>query len=277
TGSSTGGWPSLLWQLYNNDGDQAGSYFGAQQANAKLHALYALDNGTVTLDNLGAGTQSGLSIESRVYSVAGALLDDQQASNITLASQQVANSVLTPKVPGPTTAPAPAQTYFVELVLQQSGTIVDRNVYWLSTQQDVTNWSQTLGQPQATLSQYANLQALKTLPQARIAATATTTRQAGPNGADLATTVTITNNSPGPTVGFFLRVDVRRGTAAGTELAGDNELQSAIWNDNDITVWPGESETLTATYRSTDLQGATPVISVSGWNMPKIDVAAPVP
>jgi exo-1,4-beta-D-glucosaminidase len=271
------GWPSLLWTLYNNDGDQAGSYFGAQQANAKLHALYALDNGTVTLDNLGAGTQSGLSIESRVYSVAGALLDDQQASNITLASQQVANSVLTPKVPGPTTAPAPAQTYFVELVLQQSGTIVDRNVYWLSTQQDVTNWSQTLGQPQATLSQYANLQALKTLPQARIAATATTTRQAGPNGADLATTVTITNNSPGPTVGFFLRVDVRRGTAAGTELAGDNELQSAIWNDNDITVWPGESETLTATYRSTDLQGATPVISVSGWNMPKIDVAAPVP
>jgi exo-1,4-beta-D-glucosaminidase len=271
------GWPSLLWTLYNNDGDQAGSYFGAQQANAKLHALYALDNGTVTLDNLGAGTQSGLSIESRVYSVAGALLDDQQASNITLTSQQVANSVLTPKVPGPTTAPAPAQTYFVELVLRQSGTIVDRNVYWLSTQQDVTNWSQTLGQPQATLSQYANLQALKTLPQARIAAIATTTRQAGPNGADLATTVTITNNSPGPTVGFFLRADVRRGTGAGTELAGDNELQSSIWNDNDITLWPDESETLTATYRSTDLQGATPVISVSGWNMPKIDVATPVP
>jgi exo-1,4-beta-D-glucosaminidase len=271
------GWPSLLWTLYNNDGDQAGSYFGAQQANAKLHALYALDDGTVTLDNLGAGTQSGLSIESRVYSVAGALLDDQQASNITLASQQVANSVLTPKVPGPTIAPAPAQTYFVELVLRQSGTIVDRNVYWLSTQQDVTNWSQTLGQPQATLSQYANLQALKTLPQARIAATATTTRQAGPNGADLATTVTITNNSPGPTVGFFLRADVRRGTAAGTELAGDNELQSSIWNDNDITLWPGESETLTATYKSTDLQGATPVISVSGWNMSKIDVAAPAP
>ena len=42
------GWPSLLWTLYNNDGDQAGSYFGAQEANTPLHALYALDNGTVT-------------------------------------------------------------------------------------------------------------------------------------------------------------------------------------------------------------------------------------
>jgi exo-1,4-beta-D-glucosaminidase len=58
---------------------------------------------------------------------------------------------------------------------------------------------------------------------------------------------------------------------------GDNELQSSIWNDNDITLWPGESETLTSTYNSGDLQGASPVISVSGWNMPKIDVAAPVP
>ncbi len=29
------------------------------------------------------------------------------------------------------------QAYFVELLLRQSGTVVDRNVYWLSTQQDV--------------------------------------------------------------------------------------------------------------------------------------------
>ncbi len=271
------GWPSLLWTLYNDDGDQAGSFFGAQKANTKLHAIYALDNGTVTLDNLGGTSQSGLSIESKVYNLAGSLLNDQQASNITLASQQVANAVLTPAVPAATTPPTPAQTYFVELLLRQNGTIADRNVYWLSTQQDVTNWSQTLGQPQGTLSQYANLQALKTLPQASVAATAATTHQAGPNGADLATTVTITNNSATPTVGFFLRADVRRGTVSGTELAGDNELQSSIWNDDDVTLWPGESETLTATYSSADLQGATPVISVYGWNMAKIDVAAPVP
>ena len=89
--------------------------------------------------------------------------------------------------------------------------------------------------------------------------------------------MTITNTSAAPTVGFFLRADVRRGTAAGTELAGDNELQSSIWTGNDITLWPGESQTLTATYSSADLQGATPVISVSGWNRPKIDIAAPAP
>ncbi len=265
------GWPSLLWELYNSDGDQAGSYFGAQEANRSLHALYALDNGTVTLDNLSNATQSGLSVEAKVYNLAGTLLDDQSASNITLTSQQVKTSVLTPKVP----TGKPVQVYFVELVLKQNGSFVDRNVYWLSTQPDVVNWNKTLGQPQGTLSTYANLTSLQTLPQSAVSATAVTTHQAGPGG-DLTTTVTITNTSSS-TVAFLLRADVRRGTAGGQELSGDNELQSSIWAGNDITLWPGESQTLAVTYSTSDLQGNTPVISISGWNVPKIDIAAPVP
>jgi exo-1,4-beta-D-glucosaminidase len=263
------GWPSLLWNLYNSDGDQAGSYFGAQEANRSLHALYALDNGTVTLDNLSNTSQSGLSVESKVYSLAGAVLDDQTASNVTLASQQVLNEVLTPKVP----AGKPVQVYFVELLLKQNGSAVDRNVYWLSTQTDAVNWAKSLGQPQGVISTYANLQALQTLPQSAVSATAATTTQAGPGGADRATTVTITNTSPS-TVAFLLRADVRRGAAGGQELPGNNELQSSIWQNNDITLFPGESQKLTVTWNSADLQGATPVVSVSGWNVPKIDIPA---
>src|SRR4029077_19395556 len=42
------GFPSLLWNLYGSDGDQAGSYFGAQEANGALGVLCALDTGPVT-------------------------------------------------------------------------------------------------------------------------------------------------------------------------------------------------------------------------------------
>jgi exo-1,4-beta-D-glucosaminidase len=266
------GWPSLLWNLYNSDGDQAGSYFGAQEANRAVHALYALGNGTVTLDNLGGPAESGLSVESKVYTLTGAVLDDQARSGITLASQQVRTGVLTPKVP----AGQPAQIYFVELLLRQRGAVVDRNVYWLSTQPDVVNWGKSLGQPQATLSQYANLQALQALPASFVSATAVTARRAGPGGADLATTVTIRNTS-WSAVAFLLRADVRRGTASGHERPGDNELRSSIWRSNDVTLFPGESQTLTVTYSSADLRGATPVISVSGWNVPTTDIAAPLP
>jgi exo-1,4-beta-D-glucosaminidase len=39
-----------------------------------------------------------------------------------------------------------------------------------------------------------------------------------------------------------------------------------LWSDNDVTLWPGESQTITATYRHADLRGAAPVVTVSGWN-----------
>ncbi len=266
------GFPSLLWNLYGSDGDQAGSYFGTQEANRPLHVLYALDTGTVTVDNLGGLTQAGLSVQARVYSLAGKVLDSQAASGITLASQQVRTGVLTPKVP----TGKPTRVYFVELELRQHGTLVDRNVYWLSTHPDVTNFAKSLDQPQGIMSQYARLKALQTLPRTGVAVTAATTRRTGPDGADLATTVTIRDTSASA-VAFLLRADVRRGSASGQVLPGDSELQSSLWQGNDITLFPGQSQTLTVSYDSASLRGATPVITVSGWNVPQTAVAAPVP
>jgi hypothetical protein len=267
------GWPTLLWSLCNNDGDQAGSFYGAKKANQPLHALYGYDNNTVTLDNLGGATQSDLSVQVKVYDTAGTVLDDQTADGISVGSQGVRNNVLTPKVPAATAPLAKAQVYFVELRVHQGGKVLDRNAYWLSTQKDVVDWDKTLGQPQATLTQYSDLQALQDLPTSKVSAVATTKPQAGPNGADTVTTVTVTNTSTTPAVGFFLRADVRRGTADGRELSGDNQVRGATWDDNDTTLWPGQSQTLTATYRASDLNGAAPVVSVSGWNTGRIVVS----
>src|SRR5262249_39734106 len=134
-------------------------------------------------------------------------------------------------------------------------------------------WTKTLGQPQATLSQYADLTSLQSLPQGSVTASATTTTQSGPDGADRATTVTISNTSSS-TVAFLLRADIRRGTTSGQELSGDNELQSSIWQNNDITLFPGDSQPLTVTWNSADLQGAVVVVSISGWNLTKFDMLA---
>jgi hypothetical protein len=264
------GWPTLLWSLYNDDGDQAGAYFGAQKANKPLHAIYGYDNGQVTVDNLGAATQSGLSVQAKVYDTAGKVLDDQTSADVSLDGQGVKTGVITPKVPAETKSTAPAQVYFVDLQLKQDGKVVDRNVYWLSTQKDVVDWTKTLGNPQATLSQYGNLQGLRNLPKSQFNAVATTKPGPGPNGDDTVTTVTVTNTSTTPAVAFFLRADVRRGTSDGVVASGDNQLAKATWDDNDITLWPGESQTLTATYKAADLGGAEPLVSVGGLNTDQI-------
>ena len=269
------GWPSLLWFLWNNDGDQAGSYFGAQEANRPLHALYALDNGTVTLDNLSNTAQSGLSVESKVYNLAGTVTrrPDREQHHAEPASRCRSN-VLTPKVP---TTPA-GTTYFVELQLKQNGTLVDRNVYWLSTQQDADELEEV-----ASASRSASSPPTRTSPAWRRCRSPPSRPPPRRRSRPARTAPTWRPPSPSPTprsatVAFLLRADVRRGTASGGLLSGDNELQSSIWQNNDITLFPGESQTLTVTYDSSDLQGAnTPVISVSGWNVPQVNIPAPVP
>jgi exo-1,4-beta-D-glucosaminidase len=265
------GWPSLLWTLYNSDYDQAGAYFGAKKANETVHALYGYDNNTVTVDNLGKGTQSGLDVEAKVYDTAGKVLDDQTVTGLSVSSQSIKTSVITPKVPATTAPPTKAKTSFVELVLRKGSTVVDRNVYWISSQKDVVNWGSTLGNPQATMSQYGDLTALKSLPGGSVKATASTAGGSGPDGNDRVTTVTVTNTAS-TAAAFFLRADIRRGTGT-TPASGDNQVTSALWNDNDITLFPGETQTLTVSYRSADLGGADPVVSLSGVNVKSVNVA----
>ncbi len=273
------GSPTLLWDLYNQELDQAGSYFGAKKANEPVHALFAYDDDTVTLDNLTNATQSGLSVQAKVYALDGQLLDEQSAGPITLGAQAVDDAAIAPKLPPETTPPAPAHTYFVELLLDRGGVPVDRNVYWLSTQRDVVDWRAMVAEgepePHATMSQYADLRELHELPDATLSVSAHTEPQPGPDGSDTLTSVTITNTSSSPTVAFFLRADVRRGDAEGTPAGGDDEVLPSFWSDNDTTLWPGESETLTAAYGASALAGQRPVVSVSGWNVPTIDVPAP--
>jgi exo-1,4-beta-D-glucosaminidase len=265
------GWPTLLWDLYNNDYDQAGSYFGALKANRPLHAIYAYDTGSVSVANLTGGPVTGLSVQARVYGVDGKLLDHQSADNLQVASQGVTEGVIHPTVPARTTPPQKAQAYFVELLLSRGGRTLDRNVYWLSTQADTVNWAKTIGNPQATMTSYADLTALQGLHPEKVSVTAhTSAHPAG--GAD--TAVTITNTSTTPGAAFFIRADLRRGNAAGTPAPGDNQVRPVFWNDNDVTLWPGESQTLHVHYRRSELQGTSAVVSVYGWNVAPVDVPA---
>ena len=269
------GWPTLLWDLYNSEYDQAGSYFGAQEANRSLHVLYAYDKGSVSVDNLTAAEASGLTVQARVFDTAGKLLDDRTAAGVAVPAGGVARNLITPVLPAATEPPTPARTYFVELLLSRGGSVIDRNVYWLSTQADVVDWKATVGSPHATMAQYADLTGLRDLAPASLSVTAGTHPQPGPDGSDTVTEVTVENVSTKPTVAFFLRADLRRGSASGAPAAGDDEVLPVFWSDDDITLWPGESETLSASYRSSALDGLAPVVSLRGSNTTPIDVPAP--
>jgi exo-1,4-beta-D-glucosaminidase len=53
--------------------------------------------------------------------------------------------------------------------------------------------------------------------------------------------------------------------------SGDHELPSSTWPDRDIARLPGGSQPLKDTCGLSRLQGASPLMSVPGWNMPMLD------
>jgi exo-1,4-beta-D-glucosaminidase len=181
-----------------------------------------------------------------------------------LGSQDV-RAVLGPITPPPGTS----TTYFLRLQLVRGSTVVSRNVYWLSTKPDVIDWAHTIGKGTGAAQPpggYADLTGLRQLPPAPVEVRATTRG----DGADDETTVTLTNTGHDGTPAFLVRADVRRGGAQ-----GDDQVLPIRWSDDDVTLWPGESVTLVARYRAEDLKGALPVVSVSGWNVPRRLAAAP--
>src|SRR4051794_7789514 len=271
--------PSLLWNLYNYDYDQSGTYFGAKKANSPLHVYYSYaapendpNNRMVNVVNQTGHAQTGLTVSARTYDMTGKVLDQKEAWNINLPSQGVMNGLF--GVPVPTLAPVggvPQRTYFLELQLKRGTKVIDRNVYWLSTVGDVPTYT---GSAYPNLSTYGDLRNLQTpaqdpinglLPATTVDACASTRSVSGAaDGQDTATDVTLVNRSS--TVAFLVRVDVRRGAGA-TPDSGDNQVRPANYSDNFVTLWPGQAQTVTETYRSADLGGRSPVVSVGGHNV----------
>ncbi len=255
-------WPSVQWQLYGYDFDQAGVYFGAKKANESVHIMYAYSDGSIRVSNLTNAPQRGLHARVEFRRIDGGRAVARSVTVPVLPGQGV-RTVLRPRIP-----PGMSSTYFLELTLARGSEVVSRNVYWLSTTPDRIDWAATLGSGTGAVALpggYADLTGLQRLARAAVRVDATTTR----DGADDVTVVRIHDVGRAGVPAFFLRADVRRGARRG-------EVLPIRWSDNDQTIWPGEGLTLTARYRDADLRGGAPVVTVAGWNVARRAVAAPV-
>jgi exo-1,4-beta-D-glucosaminidase len=145
-------------------------------------------------------------------------------------------------------------TYFLVLRLEDSaGKLVGSNFYWLSTKPETLDWEKSNWYTTPT-SSYADYTALAQLPKVRLNVVHHTERK----GEDAITHVTLEN--PSKSLAFFVRLKVRKGK-------GGEEILPVLWQDNYISLLPGEKREVTATYRTQELGAAQPLVEVSGWNL----------
>ena len=240
-------WPSLIWHLFDHSLVPAGSYFGAKVGNRPVHILYGYDNKGISVVNHTRAASNGMTASAKVYNLDGTL-KYQNSVAVSVGADNTQPVFTIPSITGLTS------TYFLKLDLTSSGgSVLSTNFYWLSTRAEILNYGGSTWYHTPT-SQYADFTALNSMPSATVNVTRTSTTD-GTNGE---TRVTIQNTSSG--VAFFLRAKLTRGT-------GGSSVAPVFWDDNYISLPPGESREIVARYSLADLNGAAPMVEVRGWNV----------
>ncbi|MCW7942787.1 exo-beta-D-glucosaminidase [Streptomyces hygroscopicus] len=253
------GWTSLHWQLMDRCLDQGGAYFGAKKANEPLHVQYSYDNRSVVVVNNRHAPVSGLTARVTLFSTDGTRKYGRTVTGVGVAGDGAHTTVGTL----PSSASGLTTTYLARLVLTDpAGREISRNVYWLSTKADTLDWAHSDWYYTPTTS-YADLKGLASMARVPVSATASTKVDA--DGMSI-TTVTLRNTAGGGTPSLL--------TDAHLVDANGRPVLPVQWSDNEVSLWPGESATLTAVYRTSDLHGSAPGVRISGWNTPQQTVPA---
>jgi exo-1,4-beta-D-glucosaminidase len=140
--------------------------------------------------------------------------------------------------------------------------VVSNNLYWYSTSPDTLgnsgNWYST------AVRNYANLTGLNSLTSnSRVTASASRTIASGQE------TVTIAlNNTSATNIAFFTRAEITAGN-------GGLEVLPVTYTDNYVSLFPGESITLTAKYATADLGGQSAYLRIRGYNVPQSSMVVP--
>ncbi len=240
-------WPSMIWHLYDFYLRPGGGYFGAKRAMESLHPVYGYDDHSVWLVSSQYEDANGLKLTAKVLNLD---MSEKFSKEVSLdAAADSTNKILTlPDIDGL------SPTYFLVLRLRDSsGKLVGSNFYWLSTKPETLDWEKSNWYTTPTAS-YADYTALSQLPKVKLRIADHTERK----GEEAITHVMLEN--PSKSLAFFVRLKVNQGK-------GGDEILPVIWQDNYISLLPGEKREITATYRAQELGAAQPAVEVSGWNM----------
>jgi exo-1,4-beta-D-glucosaminidase len=246
-------WPSLNWQLWDHYLDPSGAYFGTKKANEPLHIQYDYGDRVVQVVNRTLATSGPLVVTVQVRSVDGVVVGSDRTELPCLArGETVTVAELTVAPPDGVSG-----TYFLELALCAAGdgTVVSRNVYWLSSAADVLDFERTTWQYTPT-AEFADLRGLERLAAPELVVTATATKRSG----RAHTSVTIRNASPAgvPALGIH----------ASLQSHGGALVAPVIWNENDLVLFAGQSATVTAECGAASVAGVPPSVEIDAFNLP---------
>jgi exo-1,4-beta-D-glucosaminidase len=239
-------WPETYWQLYDWYLLPNGAFYGTRAACQPLSLAYDYADRTVRAINDTRFSQTGLTAMIRAFD-----LGAKEIFTTTVELDLAPGSARTAASLADVISPTPV--WFLDLRLADSaGTEVGRNFYWLSAKDDVLDYANSLWfvTPTAT---FADFTALDELPAVELEISAV--RTDGPAGPE----VRVDLHNPTGGLAFFTELGVRDPAGA--------TIVPVLWDDNYVSILPGERRTLTARLPA-GTAGEISTLSVRGWNSP---------
>ena len=241
-------WPSLIWNLYDYYLVPAGAYFGSQKGCEPLHVQYSYDDNSVAVVNGHDRAFKGMKVQATIYDINSEQKSRQQATVEVPADSSVRALQLRP-------VEGIAPTYFLKLELRDaSGKLVNDNFYWLSTKPDVLDWAKKVDTVYTPESAYADLSGLNSLPPVKLAIRGSIVQE----GKEKVVRAFVEN----PSSSLAFMVHVRVATAK-----GDEDVVPIFWDDNYVSLLPGENRELTARFEAANGGDGELVLTVDGWNV----------
>lgn len=237
-------WPSLIWHLYDYYLRPGGSYFGAKKGCEPLHIQYAYDDSSIVVVNSYRQDFANLTATVEVL-------------NFDLSSQfskSVHFDIKSDAVNKLFTIPSLAnlsETYFIRLVLTNpKGTVVSNNFYWLPRQPDVLDFANSTWYLTPTTT-FGSLQSLNKLPRTHLQSKVSVES----NSSETTATVTLKNTGHSLAFAIDLRLNSNK-----------EEILPVRWEDNYISLLPGESRSIQAHFHTHDWNKRPLTLLVRGWN-----------
>lgn len=240
-------WPSMIWHLYDYYLQPGGGYFGAKKAMQAINPVYGYDDNSVWLVSSQYRDAKGLRVSAKILD-SDATVKYSKDVTVDAAADSTAKVLQVPHVDGLSSA------YFLDIrVFDADGKQVGSNFYWLSSKPETLDWPKSNWWTTPTKS-FADFTSLAQLPKVKLKISASSARE----GEQSTTHVVVEN--PSTSVAFFLRLKLTQGP-------GGDEVLPVVWQDNYISLLPGEKQDLSATYRTADLGAAPAHVEVRGWNV----------
>ncbi len=233
---SQSAWPSMVWQTYDYYYDTNAGYFAIKKANQPINLILNQSTNELWMTNTTAEAREDLTFTLEVYDMNGQFLHETSTTRDMAADEQT----MWKKLPG--FSGATDILYIITSVTDKDGQELANNFTWIN---------RTVPQKYSDLS---TLDAVDVIAQKGLFTQ---------TGDTVTGSVTLKNTSDTPALMIRLKTLDENG----------ERVLPVYYDDNYISLMPGESQTITLEFDRQYLTGTDLTLAVEGWNINSATVA----